>query len=94
MKQKKQNNLKQKRKWDFLRIIGVIFLISFFFFFMMFFKYVSIGDKIAPETYTINGEVDFDSWFWNIGIFIAMMMGLERFCSFACDLTFPKVEEE
>ena len=87
----KQNLLNEEMKQE--KKMLYVFLIGFFFMFMMFFKYVSIGDKIAQEVYTINGEVDFDSWFWNIGIFIAIMMGFERMLSFIMGVAFPEFEE-
>ena len=77
-----------------LRIFGFIMLVLALIVFMMFFKYVSIGEHVSKETYMINGELDFDSWLWNIGIFTAIIMGFYSLINMSIDFLFPKKEKE
>jgi len=74
------NKSKKKSDW-FLGIIGIIMLMSFLIFFFTYFKNVSIGEWIAKENYSTNSE-----WLKQVGLFIATMVGFERFLAVAFEM--------
>ena len=80
-------------KIDTSKILGFIFLIFLLVVLGMFVIHVSIGGKIAKEIYETDGIVDYDNWFWNIGIFLAIMAGFCYFLDMSLNLLNLKKEK-
>lgn len=72
-----------------LRILGFLLLITFLFSFLMFFKYVSVGELISPDTY----YGDLSEWAYHLGIFIAIMMGFIKYLEFSLEFLFYSGEK-
>jgi len=81
-------------KFDLLKIMNLIFLSMTLVVFLYFLITVqnsdnSIGHKISEETYAdSNGETDKAEWMWNLGEFVAIMMGFYSLMNVFYELAF------
>lgn len=66
--------VKIKKGNYFIKILSLIFMLSFFFVFATFFQNVSLEDKIGNDCCDTKAEQ-----YWNIGLFIAIIMGFYKF---------------